>query len=395
MGIGSGILVGTEDRVSVSGRFVGFATGHSFPVSLHAGKLLRKALWLGFRLGMRRLLRVGLIIEWFCGLTNYDNPKSRQPFQIMNKPSTWQFPNCFAPVPKQPEIQAGFRYRLDIPESALPGQGHEPNLDPQSGVVGAYRLQLERTEIERVDLNAQTVRCFVWNPDLLDPVVGRCLGNEPGLPGIAGRNRLTLHDASLQGPQLRLQDGRPVLAIAPRFELEWHTEAFAGRLGLIRLVESSRTLTFEDGETYVVLDTESADGGAPVLYLDDAADNNLPVCLVCAFQRRGEKQRFGFSDEISLLIPAEFAGKTVASVSVLEKYTCYFMQNAAPDDPEHIWTPAHWPIVWGWSMRVQPRFDGVWDIFRKKLMMPMPDPEAPQLPQWRSNSRLCRTLRGF
>lgn len=184
-------------------------------------------------------------------------------------------------------------------------------------------------------------------------------------------------------------DSHPTLTISPRFELEWSTEAFASQLGVVQLFESSRTLQFADGETLVLLDTEAA-GVGPVLYLSDAT-GALAVKPVCAFQKQGDKQRLEYSGKIAQMIPAEFRDKPVESVSVLEKYTVYFMQNAAPDDTEqHIWVPVHLPIVWGWSIRVQQRFDGVWDIFRKKMMVPTSSTEAAALPRWQSNSLLCR-----
>jgi hypothetical protein len=149
-------------------------------------------------------------------------------------------------------------------------------------------------------------------------------------------------------------------------------------------VESSRTLQFEDGDSLVLLDTDA--GGAPVLYLSDSTDN-VAIKPVCAFQQQGNKQRFHFTTDIRQIIPAEFNNKAVASVSVLEKYTCYFMENAAPDKPDrHIWVPVHLPIVWGWSIRVQQRYDGEWDIFRKKLILPKSSTEAATLPCWQSNS---------
>ena len=166
--------------------------------------------------------------------------------------------------------------------------------------------------------------------------------------------------------------------------MEWETGAFASQLGLVQLLESTRTLQFEDGESKVLQDTEAAGLGA-VLHLNDQHDT-LPVKPVCGYQQRGMKARFVFNTEAAQIVPADFDGKHVVSVSVLEKYSMYFMQNAAPALPdEHIWTPVHLPIVWGWSIRVQQRFDGVWDIFRKKLIMPTTSAEMPALPLWQGN----------
>jgi hypothetical protein len=269
----------------------------------------------------------------------------------------------------------------------------DPDHFQQTGVVGAYRLNLDSAEIKAVDFNNQPAHCFVWDTDLLSPVLRQGLHHDVEPLHSASNNRLTLLEASLEAPDVSLIYDQAVLTVSPRFKLEWATEAFASQLGLVQLVESSRTLQLEDGDTVVLLDSETAAGG-PVLYLNDLTDT-LAVKPVCAFQPQGGRQSFDFNTEISQTIPAAFQGKPVASVSVLEKYTLYFMQNAAPEDPaRHIWVPVHLPVVWGWSIRVQQRFDGVWDIFRKKLIQPAPTTEAPALPRWQSNTLRCFSSAG-
>lgn len=306
----------------------------------------------------------------------------------MNKLITLPLPARPQPAPDRALILPGHRYRLNVPASALSDVADAGHVQ-HSGIVGTYRLSADSAEIEAVDLSVQAIRCFVWDADLLKPSVSRWLEADTDQPRTTRPNRLTIIDAGLEGPEVRMQNQQAVLRIAPRFELEWRTEAHAGRLGWVRLVESSRIVQFEDGETLVLLDTDAANAG-PVLYLGDA-DDDLAVMPVCAFQQRGDRQRFCFTSEVTQTIPVECRGKPVASVSVLEKYTCYFMQNAAPEDAEqHIWVPVHWPVVWAWSIRVQQRFDGVWDIFRKKLIMPMPTTEAPGLPCWHGNTLRCR-----
>jgi hypothetical protein len=291
------------------------------------------------------------------------------------------------------KIRPGCRCSMNVPESSLAMSGKDvADLDHylQSGVVGAYRLGINSAEIEPVDLNLQPVQGFVWDADLLTPVMSQWLQPDQERPRTSLHNRLTLLDANLEAPQVVVADEHPVLTISPRFELEWSTEAFASQLGVVQLVESSRTLRFADGETLTLLDTEAA-GAGPVLYLNDAT-GALAVKPVCPFQPQGGKQRIDYAGKVAQIIPAEVQGQPVESVSVLEKYTVYFMQNAAPDDTDrHIWVPVHLPVVWGWSIRVQQRFDGVWDIFRKKLIMPTPTTEAPALPSWQTNSLLCRS----
>jgi len=317
----------------------------------------------------------------------------------MNNIVTLHSPVHSNPIPDRAAIHPGCRYDMILPDLALTEYlNHMTDVDhdhdQQTGIVGAYRLSVDSAEIEPVDLSAQPLKCFVWDMDLLSPSIRRCLHIDPERQRTTHNNRLTLIDARLDAPEVRLLDNQPVLTISPQFELEWATEAFASQLGLVQLVDSSRTVQFADSESLVLLDTETA-GRDPVLYLNTSADNSV-VKQVCAFQAQGGKQRFGFSTLVSQAIPSEFRNKPVVSVIVLEKYTWYFMQNAAPDDPDrHIWVPVHLPIIWGWSIRVQQRFDGVWDIFRKKLIMPTPSTEEPALPLWQSNSLRCHTAQEF
>jgi hypothetical protein len=315
----------------------------------------------------------------------------------MNNIVTLHSPVRSNPIPNQAAIHPGCRYDMILPDSALTEYlNHVTDVDhdQQTGIVGAYRLSVDSAEIEPVDLSTQPLQYFVCDTDSLSPIIRRCLHIDPEGPRSLHNNRLTLFDARLDAPEVRLLDNQPVLTISPQFELEWATEAFASQLGLVQLVDSSRTVQFADGESLVLLDTETA-GRGPVLYLNNSADNSV-VKQVCAFQAQGGKQRFGFNTVVNQMIPAEIKNNPVVSVSVLEKYTWYFMQNAAPDDPDrHIWVPVHLPIIWGWSIRVQQRFDGVWDIFRKKLIMPTSSTEAPALPLWQSNSLRCHTAQEF
>ncbi|MCK9607155.1 MAG: hypothetical protein M0R33_11980 [Methylomonas sp.] len=291
------------------------------------------------------------------------------------------------PIAREINIFAGHRYRIASPEG-MSGKLADLELGLQSGLLGSYRLSTAATNLAAVNQSDQPLRAFVWDADLLSPQRRQALQADPYQPRSTENNKLTLIDSSLDTPEVRLIRDQATLTIAPRFELEWRTAAHASQLGIVQLVESSRTLVLADGESITLLDTEAAE--APVLYLNDAADSS-PVKPVCTFQAKARQQRFQFSSPVTQSIPGEVDGKAIVSLSVLEKYTMYFMQNADPDDPGHyIWAPVHLPIVLGWSIRVQQRYDGFWDIFRKKLIMPTPSTEAPALPRWQSNSLRCR-----
>lgn len=255
------------------------------------------------------------------------------------------------------------------------------------GLVGGYRLSLDRAEILPIVPTQDIASGFVWDEGRLPAGVAAALA--AGQTG-GGRNRLTLHAASLEGLEVKLIQQLPVLNVTPRFALEWETRGQGAQLGVVRLVESARTAHFADGGTLNLLNTAVANAGA-VLYLDDPGAPS-PVIPVCGFQGADETSRFEFTESVRQPIYAELDGQPLVSISVLEQYTLYFLANAAPERPEDfIWTPVHLPIIWGWSVRVQQRFDGVWDIFRRKLILPTPSTEAPPLPTWTENSLRCRT----
>jgi hypothetical protein len=296
-------------------------------------------------------------------------------------------PTPARPKPSKPIIQAGLRYDIDLANLPDTRLGNLED-DLQNGLLGDYRLSPEQSAATAVDI--QRAQAFVWDSELLGTQLINSLLTPADHPQLVNCNRLTLLEASIAAPAVTLAEETPMLSISPHFELEWDTAGFCSQLGVLQLLESTRAAHFTDGETMTLLDTLTF-GGSPVLYIGTALDN-LAVTVLGAFQQQGHQQKRVFSHAVTQTIPSQIAGKAVASVSVLEKYTVYFMQNAGPDRPDlYIWAPAHLPIVWGWSIRVQQRYDGVWDIFRKKLIMPSASTEAPRLPLWHSNSLLCQT----
>ena len=293
------------------------------------------------------------------------------------------------PVLTGAPLRPGSCYQLAIPTAAaqqFAQSSHEEQV-LQTGLLAAYQLSTDAGIVEAVDLSTQSIQGFVWDSSL----VAHWL--QAGLTGSAPvytphDNRLTLLHSGLQGPNVHLVNDQALLSITPYFEMHWHTVAFAGQLGCIQLVETSRKVQLADGETLILQDTEVSNCG-PVLYLPDS--KAAAVQMVGDFQPLGLERRLNFSPEISQVIPVQLHGKRVESLTVLEKYSCYFMQNAAPNDVEQqIWTPAHQAVTWGWSIRVQQRFDGDWDIFRQKLLLPTPSAELSSLPCWRSNSLSSR-----
>lgn len=285
-------------------------------------------------------------------------------------------------------IFPGHRHLIELPDNT----GHDlanPEYAQQLGLLGAYRLEINASKIEAIDTSLNPMQGFVWDLDLLAPPMLHALRIDTNQAPASYYNRLNVLDIGMEAPEVRLIESLPTLTISPHFELEWHTPAHASQLGIVQLVESTRTLQLANGKSVVLLDTE-VDGNDPVLLLEGTADRTA-IKPVCGFQSKGERSRFEFSHTVSQTIPAKLDGIDTVSVSVLEKYTLYFMQNADPEQQDrYIWVPVHLPVVWGWSIRVQQRYDGIWDIFRKKLIMPTPSTEAPALPRWQRNSLACR-----
>lgn len=285
-------------------------------------------------------------------------------------------------------IFPGHRHRIELTDATGRDLANQ-DFAQQQGLLGAYRLELHASTIETIDTSRNPMQGFVWDADLVTPLMQQALSVDTDQAPVNAYNQLDVLDIAMETPDVRLIESLPTLSVSPCFKLEWHTPAHASQLGILQLVESTRTLQLANGHSAVLMDTE-AEGGDPVLLLNDEADRAV-VKPVCGFQSKGQRTRLEFRQTASQRIPAAWDGVATESVSVLEKYTLYFMQNADPQQTDrYIWVPVHLPIVWGWSIRVQQRYDGIWDIFRKKLIMPTPSIEAPPLPHWRRNSLACR-----
>ena len=289
-------------------------------------------------------------------------------------------------------IAIGRRYRLA--EGLAPEQARRICADPDLA-IGAYRLTGERAEI----MAAEPERLFVWDADV-DPAalhgvltaVDAQTGQPPALsPPVA--NRLTLTAARLAGPELQATGAGQRLVLTAAFELEWHGHAGAAQLAAVELVQSTRSMRFEDGSERCLLDTGAADG--PVRYAQ--GDDDQPLRPVAGPQAKGENGRHHYPVELAQRIPEQLHGKAVAEVTVLEKYTSYFLHCDAPQDSaNHIWVPLLMPVMWGWSIRVGRRTDGEWGILRRKLFMPTSQDVGLELPLWQTDSRrLARAQEGL
>lgn len=287
-----------------------------------------------------------------------------------------------AATPTLPELYLGRRYHIE--------DASRPALALSHGLVGDYRIELQRAEVLPVTLQGTHGVCYFWDTDVALSTPSKPLHPEHALAlddyALRG-NSIQIAHATLNGPELIEADGATRLTLAPQFELVFHTDCYEAMAGVIHLVQAQRFIRLDDGTSVVLLDSHAHD--APVLYLENDQDDR-PVKTIVTRQSTGGAHSYDHTFRIGQSIPDEHHGRAVESVTVLEQYTSYFMQREV-GQPENtaIWTPACAPIAWGWSIRVERRFDGPWCLARRKVMMPVGGHDGLELPVWTTNTLAC------
>lgn len=279
-------------------------------------------------------------------------------------------------------ISIGSRCRLA--EGATMDRARQLCAD-QDLVIGGYRLARDRADIIPADLERKPDRLFVWNTDADQAALREvlCVAAAEAKP-LTSPPRLLLTAARLIGPELVSTGTEHCLVLTADFELEWQPQTNSARLAAVELVQSTRSIRFEDSSERSLLDTDEMDG--PVRYAQGRDD--APLKPVATAQTTGTQTRHHYQVELTQRIPEQLHGKAVAEVTVLEKYTSYFLHSEAPEDADnHIWVPLLIPVMWGWSIRVGRRTDGEWGIVRRKLFMPTSQDSGLELPVWRTDSR--------
>ncbi len=255
------------------------------------------------------------------------------------------------------------------------------------GVVGDYHISEQAGEAEQWLLDGQgTAECLVWDTEIeggaaeslsiFGPEGERLSADSLGI------NACVLETAEQEWPLYQ----HNTLSLMPRLEVRFSTDVSSARLGLITLVEAQRFLLLEDGTRHTLLDTNSGlddDCGHSALYLK--ARGAGAVDQITPLQARGVTGNYCFSVPLSQPLIEEVGGTPVVSMTVLEQYSSYVMQQL--DDPDNgVWLPVHAPITWGWSIRVGRRNDREWDILRRKMIRPTVGHEGLQLPVWTTNT---------
>lgn len=289
-------------------------------------------------------------------------------------------------VAEEPALVPGRPYRLATASDncLLRHSCVDPDL-----LIGDYLVTPEQARFVTADPTKGATIGYLWDPELtadqlrelpLRETARRAAGG--GLQG----NRLQLHTAGLDGPELHVDETGTCLRMHAHFALQWRTDVCAASLASVTLVQASRSLRFEDGGEMCLLDTAGQDGG--VRYAPPADDDG-PLRAIAGPQGRGEVSEQVCSIELTQAIPAQIDGRLVAEVTVLERYSSYFMQRELAQQKEvGIWVPLMTPLMWGWSIRVGRRTDGEWGILRRKLFLPTGQEEGFSLPLWESHTGL-------
>lgn len=271
-----------------------------------------------------------------------------------------------------------------------------PGIEMPQGIVGDYRISEQSGEVLAWALDEQGKgECLVWDTEL------ESRGAEPlSIFGPDGQqlstntlnsNACVLETAEQEWPEFQ----RHTLTLAPSFEVRFTTEVCPARLGLITLVDAQRFLLLEDDSRHTLLDTSGypSDGSSesPVLYLTEMGAG--AVDQVTSVQAQGETRNYRFSIPVAQELSEEIGGIAVVSMTVLEQYSSYVMQQIVDSAGKPgVWLPVHAPITWGWSIRVGRRGDGEWDILRRKMIRPTVGHEGLQLPEWTTNTLTLKAL---
>ncbi|RLT94728.1 MAG: hypothetical protein D9N11_15440 [Ketobacter sp.] len=247
------------------------------------------------------------------------------------------------------------------------GELQAENLKAVHGVIGGYRISLSQGEV--LPVNEADNAYYIWD-------------NDSPLHSPLFENEFQLESVTLNRPSVARVGGACYLVMQPEFQVSFTTATHSARLGEIRLVESERFVTLENGDSLTITDTQEI--GAPVLYLQHR-DDTAVVRQETDLQLQGTDREYFFGESVSQKVPDYINSVAVSSVTVLERFTSYFMQQVLSTPEQSIWVPVCAPISWGWSIRVGRRYDQEWDILRRKLMLPTVGHDGWEMPTWRSN----------
>lgn len=288
------------------------------------------------------------------------------------------------PVREHPmPVILGRPYSIKYPES-------EPREDSVHGIVGGYSINSDAGKW--LAYTSGINNAFIWDTTEMSIHNSlHILHDDHSAPVPLTNcqlvtNRFMLSENSLQGPEIVSEKDQHTLRMTSRFAFEFSTDHHAAQIGVITLVQANRFITLQSGSIVTLLDTGNDE---PVLYLV-GEDDNAPIKMIADKQAAGCSQTHLYTHEVKQVIPESMETEQLASLTVLEHYTSYFMQRDITEKYNAaIWIPAYPSISWGWSIRVEKQHDGEWGIFRRKVMFPITSHNGLELPVWDCNSVDC------
>lgn len=264
------------------------------------------------------------------------------------------------------------------------------------GIAAPFRLE-DLTNGELGDNRPQHHRQWViWDgsidPALLPKTVKRRTGtvNFGAEEFSIADNRLRILACHLEGPELINKNGFTQLQMQPVFELDYQAEQFPAQIAEMRLVASQRFLNLQSGTSHVFTHTDENTTPAVVVGARKSCDSDDRLLIqIFAPLLWQEHKKLRADTPIYQTIFDEFNAEPVASVTVLEQYTSYFVQRYYGPTQTGCWVPAAPPVTWGWSIRVAKNGADEWAIVRRKLMLPTVGHEGLQLPHWHNQLIAC------
>lgn len=197
-----------------------------------------------------------------------------------------------------------------------------------------------------------------------------------------GSNYFVLMHSTLTTPEIFDDEEVPRLSFQVEFDFAYSAEAMSARLGILNLVEKQCFVTLENGQRRML---QSSGDEEKILFVNND-ELVYPVNTLMDLSHKDKLVQKKHMETISHDIPSQIDGINVETLTVLEQYQSFFMQRELPFSMENIWTPVCAPISWGWSMRVAKRPDGVWRIYRQKLLMPTVGHDGLEMPVWEGNN---------
>ncbi|MEJ2141972.1 MAG: hypothetical protein P8Y24_06395 [Gammaproteobacteria bacterium] len=273
-----------------------------------------------------------------------------------------------------PAITPGKKY--SIKGDQLPAVIH--------GLCGGVVFNADKGFALPLTNDATSQPCFFWDTDC-DYPAGAILRDDKGTAIVPVHdlqftsNALTLSGVGLGTPQLN--EAKNTFTLQASIDLVYQAKAYPASLAILNLVESNRFSILANGDKveHVCCEEEK-----PVLLLNE---QGKLLTAILETPQSTETLTQNYTETIDIAMHETLGGIDVETMTVLEKYTSFFMHRQSPFSDDNIWIPVSPPITWGWSLRFSKRHDGVWCVVRQKLLKPTIGHNGMEMPEWQDHTR--------